>query len=92
MLEYLDAAGPLIWAVLALGAATVSVIAALLATVLGFQLSVGGLRQVAAEDRWIYLVGLSEGLNNVVIALVLVGLASLLLTIGAYRRADSIST
>ena len=73
---------------LAIGATVTSTIVALLATVTGFQLSVGGLRQVAADDRWIYLWGLRESLNNVVIALVLGVLVALLLTAGSYRRAE----
>lgn len=74
---------------LAIGAAAASTAVAVLATVTGFQRSVGGLRDVAADKRWIYLVGLQEGLNNVVVALVFVVLVSLLLTVGAYRQASS---
>lgn len=72
---------------LAIGGSTASAIVALLATVTGFQLSVGGLKQVSADDRWIYLWGLKESLNNLVVALVLGVLVALLLTVGNYRRA-----
>ena len=110
MSNYLNEAGPLIWAVialgvvalaaaivyglqrqrrhasLALGASVISIITGLLATVVGFQKSVGGLGQVAAENRWIYLVGLQESLNNLVVALVFAWLVSLLLMFGAWRE------
>ncbi len=71
---------------LAVGAAAAATIVAILATVIGFQKSVGGLGDVAADKRWIYLVGLQESLNNIVVALVFLLLISLLLTAGAYRR------
>ena len=61
-------------------------IVALLSTVAGFQRSVGGLREVAADDRWIYLWGLKESLNSVVIALIMAFLVTILLMIGTYRR------
>lgn len=70
---------------LAMGAAAACGAVAVLATVTGFQRSISGLRDVAADERWIYLVGLQESLNNVVVALVFVVLISLLLTAGAYR-------
>lgn len=108
---YLTEAGPLVWAVVllgavglvaalrylqtgqrrlaaaALGAILTALVVAGLATITGFQKSVGGLAQVAAEKRWIYLVGLSESLNNLVVALIFAVLAGLLLTWGAWRRA-----
>ena len=74
---------------LAIGATITSAIVAALATVTGFQLSVGGLKQVAADDRWIYLWGLKESLNNMVVALVFGVLVALLLTVGSYRGADT---
>ena len=75
---------------LALGAAAAATAVALLATVTGFQRSVGGLRDVAADNRWIYLIGLQESLNNLVLALIFVVLISLLLTAGAYRRESAV--
>lgn len=113
MIHYLSEAGPLVWAVLLLGAAGLvaagrylqspgrrqaatalgftltALIVAGLATVTGFQRSVGGLGQVAAEKRWIYQVGLSESLNNLVVALVLAVLVGMLLTVGVWRQAGS---
>jgi hypothetical protein len=74
---------------LALGATAASVIVALLATIVGFQKSVGGLREVAADDRWIYLWGLSESLNNMVVALVFAMLASVVLMVGSYRDSSA---
>ena len=75
---------------LALGAAAASTAVAVLATVTGFQMSVGGLRDLAADKRWIYLIGLQESLNNLVVALIFVVLISLLLTAGAYRRESAV--
>lgn len=71
---------------LAIGAAVATLTMALLNTVLGFQKSVSGLGQVAADKRWIYLVELEESLNNMVVALLVALLVSLLLAAGAYRR------
>ena len=70
----------------ALAATAGTVIVALIATVTGFQRAVGPLGQVAAEERWIYLIGLQESLNNVVVALVLAFLVTVLLAIGTWRR------
>lgn len=74
---------------MAVGGAVAAAIVALLATVIGFQKSVGGLREVAADDRWIYLWGLKESLNNVVIALMFAFLVAVLLMVGSYRRASA---
>ncbi len=73
-------------ATMALGSTVASVIVALLATVVGFQKSVGGLREVAADDRWIYLFGLQESLNNLVVAGVFAFIVTVLLTIGRSRQ------
>ncbi len=70
----------------AVGATVAAAIVASIATVAGFQRSVAGLREVAADDRWIYLFGLKESLNNLVIALVFGCLVTLLLTAGSYRQ------
>lgn len=72
---------------MAVAASTGSAIVALLATVAGFQKSVGGLRDIAADDRWIYLWGLKESLNNLVLALVIAFVVTVLLMVGNYRQA-----
>ncbi|WP_234023831.1 hypothetical protein [Sorangium cellulosum] len=40
---------------------------------------------VTPDERWIWMIGLGESLNNVALALVLLTLASLAATVGAYR-------
>ncbi len=72
---------------MAISATIASALVAILATVTGFQKSVGGLRDVAADDRWIYLWGLKESLNNIVVAGIFAFLVTLLLMVGSYRRA-----
>lgn len=73
----------------AISAAIGSAIVALVATVTGFQNSVGGLREVTADDRWIYLWGLKESLNNMVVTLVFAFLVTVLLMYGFWRRASA---
>lgn len=73
---------------LALAGGVATVIVGVLGTVVGLQKSIGGLRQVAAEDRWIYLFGLKESLNNLVIALLFAVIVSLVLMVANYRQAS----
>lgn len=56
---------------------------------MGLAKSVMSLPDVAAEDRWIYLVGLGESLYNIVCALVLVMIAAMAVGVGAARIALS---
>lgn len=70
---------------LVVGFATATVIFGALGTVLGIQMSAHYIGDVAADRRWIFLVGLRESLNNLVIALVLVALDTLAITAGAVR-------
>lgn len=82
----LEPSGRQAW--LALGATAAAMIAAVLGTVVGFQKSVAGLGQAAAEKSWLVLFGLEESLNSVVLALVAAGLVTVILTVGAWRRPD----
>ncbi len=72
---------------LLIGLSLSTVMAGCLGTVLGIQLTVHAASEVAAAERWIFLVGLKESLNNLVAALVLSGTATLAATIGSYRAA-----
>lgn len=69
----------------ALGAGACTVLLALLAVVVGFQLSVGGLGGVEPDGRWIYLLGVSESLNALTPALAACALSALLLSAGGFR-------
>ena len=40
---------------------------------------------VAAEERWVWMIGLGESLLNVAFALGLLGLAALAMVVGAFR-------
>jgi hypothetical protein len=59
--------------------------AGVLGTAIGVQTSVRHITGVASDDRWIFLVGLRESLNNLVAALILMALTMLLL-LGAHMR------
>jgi hypothetical protein len=43
--------------------------------------------EVTADNRWIWMLGLGESLNNVALALALIALGTLAATVGAYRLA-----
>lgn len=70
---------------LIVGASLLTLLFGALGTVLGIQMSVRYLDQVADADRWIFLVGLRESLNNLVAALLVVAVTCLLASLGAYR-------
>jgi hypothetical protein len=53
--------------------------------VMGLIKSVSAIGGVAAEQRWIWIVGMGEALNCVALALVLVTLGSLAASVGALR-------
>ena len=72
---------------LAIGWTSSALIAGLLATFTGFQKSAGAMSQLEEGQRWLILLGLSEALNNLVVALFLAAIVSVVLTIGAYRSA-----
>lgn len=71
---------------LAIGFTVAALAAGTLGTVLGFQRSVAHLAEVAADRRWIYLLGLGESLNNLVVALAATIVVSLILGARNVRR------
>jgi len=58
-----------------------------LGAIAGVQKSVAPLGEVPHEGQWIFLLGLQEALNGIVAAFVLVCIATVLATVGSYRRA-----
>jgi hypothetical protein len=56
----------------------------LLGTATGMQKSAGAIGEAA--DKWIFLIGLDESLNNVIVALVLVSVAMLVMLAANLRR------
>ena len=64
----------------------ITMIAGVFGTVLGVQLSAEHIGEVGPDERWIFLLGLRESLNNMVAALGL-GAASLLVLLAAHLRA-----
>ncbi len=71
---------------LVVGSGIGTLLIACLGTVVGLQKSVEHLGEVAAESRWIFLLGLHEALNNMVAAFLIVAVATCLATAGSYRR------
>jgi len=69
----------------ALGVGACTVLLALLSVVVGYQLSVGALVGVEPDSRWIYLLGIAESLNALVLALAACALSALLLSAGGFR-------
>ncbi len=61
-----------------------------LGTALGVQHSIGAIREVAPEMRWIFLVGLGESLNNFSASLFLALPAILAAAIGSWKMARRI--
>ena len=72
---------------LVIGSGVGTLLIACLGTVVGLQKSVAPLADVAAETRWIFLLGLREALDNLVAAFAIVAIATALATLGSYRRA-----
>jgi hypothetical protein len=72
---------------LVIGFSTATLLAGCLGAATGVQRSAAHIGEVAAGERWIFLVGLKESLNNLTMALVVVCLVTLIATIGAWRGA-----
>jgi hypothetical protein len=72
-----------------IGSSIATMLMGFLGFVLGIQASARTIGQVAADERWIFLIGVKESLNNVVAALVMVLIVSLLATAGRYRSAST---
>jgi hypothetical protein len=70
--------------VIGLGIATL--LTGALGVVLGVQRSAAGLPDLEDGQRWIFLLGLKESLQNAVLAFGLVTCASLITAVGAYRE------
>lgn len=72
---------------LMIGLAIATLILGVLGTALGVQLSARHIHEVAPGEKWIFLLGLKESLNNLVAALVIVCVDTLIATSGAWRAA-----
>ncbi len=70
---------------LVVGFSAATVFAGFLGALTGVQNSVRYISKVEDGERWLFLVGLRESLNNTVCAFVIVTIACLLVTIGSYR-------
>lgn len=64
-----------------------TLVAGSLGFVTGLIKSLGAIHQVPADQRFIWLIGLGESLNNVALALTLVMLGALAISVGALRLA-----
>lgn len=53
--------------------------------VIGLMRSLNALDLVAAERRWIWMLGLGESLTNVALSLALVGLATFAMVVGSWK-------
>lgn len=73
---------------LAMTFAVLTVVMGLFGTVLGVQLSSAAIRGVAPDQRWIFLVGLAESLQNLISALALLLPTTVAIGVGDYRRAQ----
>lgn len=72
---------------LAITFAVLTVVMGLFGTVLGVQLSCAAIRGVAPDQRWIFLIGLSESLQNLISALALLLPTVAAIGVGNYRSA-----
>jgi hypothetical protein len=68
------------------GLLVASLLMGVLGTGLGLEQSVRHIREVAPEQRWIFLIGLGEALHCVNLALLLAVPTALAATVTAYRR------
>lgn len=70
---------------LVLGFSAATVLAGFLGALTGVQNTVLYVSKVVESERWLFLVGLRESLNNMVAAFVIVTIACLLVTVGSFR-------
>lgn len=68
------------------GTGLATVLFGALGTVIGLKVSVDHIVELGADERWIFLIGLSESLNNLVAALVIASFAAVLGSIGSHRQ------
>ncbi len=71
---------------LVVGFGIATILAGFLGTITGLQHAVSGLHQVTADRRWIFLIGLKEASNNLVMAFLLECVVTLVTTVGSYRQ------
>lgn len=70
---------------LVVGFSTATVLAGFLGALTGVQNTVLYVSKVVESERWLFLVGLRESLNNMVAAFVIVTFSCLLVTVGSFR-------
>ncbi len=70
-----------------LGATLLTNLVALLSSILGYQRSVSALPRAEVGDRWVFLLGLSEALNAMVVSLAISVVVVAVVTTGAMRQA-----
>lgn len=70
---------------LVIGTGIATLLCGVLGTVTGLQVAVRYIAELGADERWLFLVGLREALNNMVAALLLAALSTMIATAGSYR-------
>ncbi|MEZ4339409.1 MAG: hypothetical protein R3B82_22530 [Sandaracinaceae bacterium] len=70
---------------LVIGTGVALLLCGVLGTITGLQVAVRYIAELGADERWLFLVGLREALNNMVAALVLAALSTMVATAGSYR-------
>ena len=70
---------------LVIGFGVATIIAGALGTTTGLQATASFVARTQADERWLFVVGLRESLNNMDAALLVAAVDALLGTIGAYR-------
>ncbi len=70
---------------LIVGGGVATLLAGVLGTAMGIQASARGIQTMAADQRWIFALGISESLNCMVLGLVLAIVATALATAGSFR-------
>lgn len=77
---------------LIVGAGSATLLSGLLGVATGSQATFRAVLALGDAERWLVLVGLRESLNNLVAALALLVLTTLLATVGAFRLAHGAGT